>query len=451
MWYAHAVLEDERAEARALGHVAGGVRPGQARVVLDDRRDAGSSRSSARRRRDPPPRRREAEVDVEGRSVRRRSAETRAEGRSRAEVGNDRDGPSQSSARRSARPALWAFSRRAAPRGGEPLSRVAQWIACDVLEQGLRDHRTIVDPPRQQRARHSVAGRSWTRLLRRRWADCPCHRRKASVSCSVSLCTRCRSDDQMAGSMPDAVGSCSAGDVTVRIITRSGVTSTRLTILVDARGERAPAGRGGRPRVPLARPARRRERPGAGPRAPEGAVGVRGDSQPAGAWPGEIGGRVGGEPGDEACGPANPARRRVNHDHGVISLPGETAPPVPDGPEPHGGDMRILHNVFLWIRSGAWTCAAPPATWRAASSSASGSPISTRRCTRITRAKTRFCGQARAARSRLRAPREPDARAPRAGRGAARGGGPSSHDGARRPAGTRRAAGRCLRSGCSVC
>ena len=40
-----------------------------------------------------------------------------------------------------------------------------------------------------------------------------------------------------------------------------------------------------------------------------------------------------------------------------VSLPGETAPPVPDGPKLcNGDDMRILHNAFLWaIRSGAWT------------------------------------------------------------------------------------------------
>jgi Hemerythrin HHE cation binding domain len=32
-----------------------------------------------------------------------------------------------------------------------------------------------------------------------------------------------------------------------------------------------------------------------------------------------------------------------------VSLPGETAPPVPDGPKLcNGDDMRILHNAFLW-------------------------------------------------------------------------------------------------------
>jgi hypothetical protein len=32
-----------------------------------------------------------------------------------------------------------------------------------------------------------------------------------------------------------------------------------------------------------------------------------------------------------------------------VSLPGETAPPVPDGPKLcDGDDMRILHNAFLW-------------------------------------------------------------------------------------------------------
>lgn len=32
-----------------------------------------------------------------------------------------------------------------------------------------------------------------------------------------------------------------------------------------------------------------------------------------------------------------------------VSLPGETAPPVPDGPKLCNGDgMRILHNAFLW-------------------------------------------------------------------------------------------------------
>jgi Hemerythrin HHE cation binding domain len=32
-----------------------------------------------------------------------------------------------------------------------------------------------------------------------------------------------------------------------------------------------------------------------------------------------------------------------------VSLPGEAAPPVPDGPLLcNGGDMRILHNAFLW-------------------------------------------------------------------------------------------------------
>ena len=32
-----------------------------------------------------------------------------------------------------------------------------------------------------------------------------------------------------------------------------------------------------------------------------------------------------------------------------VSLPGETAPPVPDGPMLcNGDDMRILHNAFLW-------------------------------------------------------------------------------------------------------
>ena len=32
-----------------------------------------------------------------------------------------------------------------------------------------------------------------------------------------------------------------------------------------------------------------------------------------------------------------------------VSLPGETAPPVPDGPKLcSGDDMRILHNAFLW-------------------------------------------------------------------------------------------------------
>jgi len=32
-----------------------------------------------------------------------------------------------------------------------------------------------------------------------------------------------------------------------------------------------------------------------------------------------------------------------------VSLPGETTPPVPDGPQLcDGGDMRILHNAFLW-------------------------------------------------------------------------------------------------------
>ncbi len=32
-----------------------------------------------------------------------------------------------------------------------------------------------------------------------------------------------------------------------------------------------------------------------------------------------------------------------------VSLPGETAPPVPDGPKLcDGNDMRILHNAFLW-------------------------------------------------------------------------------------------------------
>ena len=32
-----------------------------------------------------------------------------------------------------------------------------------------------------------------------------------------------------------------------------------------------------------------------------------------------------------------------------VSAPGETAPPIPDGPQLcSGGEMRILHNVFLW-------------------------------------------------------------------------------------------------------
>jgi len=32
-----------------------------------------------------------------------------------------------------------------------------------------------------------------------------------------------------------------------------------------------------------------------------------------------------------------------------VSLPGETVPPVPDGPQLcNGDDMRILHNAFLW-------------------------------------------------------------------------------------------------------
>ena len=32
-----------------------------------------------------------------------------------------------------------------------------------------------------------------------------------------------------------------------------------------------------------------------------------------------------------------------------VSLPGETTPPVPDGPKLcNGDDMRILHNAFLW-------------------------------------------------------------------------------------------------------
>jgi hypothetical protein len=32
-----------------------------------------------------------------------------------------------------------------------------------------------------------------------------------------------------------------------------------------------------------------------------------------------------------------------------VSLPGETVPPVPDGPKLcDGDDMRILHNAFLW-------------------------------------------------------------------------------------------------------
>ena len=53
----------------------------------------------------------------------------------------------------------------------------------------------------------------------------------------------------------------------------------RLHGLVDARRERASAGGGGRPRLSLARPARRRERPGAGSRAAQVALGP-GDSGP---------------------------------------------------------------------------------------------------------------------------------------------------------------------------
>ena len=37
-----------------------------------------------------------------------------------------------------------------------------------------------------------------------------------------------------------------------------------------------------------------------------------------------------------------------------VSLPGETAPPVPDGPKLcSGDDMRILHNAFLWAYEAA--------------------------------------------------------------------------------------------------
>ena len=37
-----------------------------------------------------------------------------------------------------------------------------------------------------------------------------------------------------------------------------------------------------------------------------------------------------------------------------VSLPGETAPPVPDGPKLcSGDDMRILHNGFLWAYEAA--------------------------------------------------------------------------------------------------
>ena len=32
-----------------------------------------------------------------------------------------------------------------------------------------------------------------------------------------------------------------------------------------------------------------------------------------------------------------------------VSMPGETVPPVPEGPKLcDGDDMRILHNAFLW-------------------------------------------------------------------------------------------------------
>lgn len=37
-----------------------------------------------------------------------------------------------------------------------------------------------------------------------------------------------------------------------------------------------------------------------------------------------------------------------------VSLPGETPPPVPDGPKLcNGDDMRILHNAFLWAYENA--------------------------------------------------------------------------------------------------
>jgi len=134
-----------------------------------------------------------------------------------------------------------------------------------------------------------------------------------------------------------------------------------------------------------------------------------------------------------------------------VSLPGETVPPVPDGPRLcDGDDMRILHNAFLWgyQEASGLVRGAPPGD--VARSGFLGQWLADLDATLHTHHEKRRrapVGQARAARSRLRFARRPDARPPRTDRRATRGDeSPSrlmAHDGG--PDG-RRPVGRCLRA-----